>query len=146
MELSPIGRQMIEGFEGLRLHAYPDPATNGEPYTIGYGHTGKVKPDDTCTQEQAEAWLEADVAWSVAAVNHLVTVPLEQHQFDALVSACFNLGQGAIGGSTLLRLLNAGDYNGAQAQFARWDKGPSGQPLPGLTSRRHAEAALFGSA
>ncbi len=145
MELSDAGRKMIEGFEGLRLHAYPDPATNAEPYTIGYGHTGGVKPDDTCTQEQADAWLAADVAWSVAAVNHLVEHPraLEQYMFDPLVSLCFNIGQGAFGSSTLLKLLNAGDYALVPAQFLRWDKGPNGQPLPGLTRRRKAEADMF---
>lgn len=61
----------------------------GEPYTIGFGHTGGVQPGDTCTQEQADEWLAGDVAWSAGAVNHLVTVDLEQHQFDPLVSLCF---------------------------------------------------------
>ncbi len=137
---------MIEGFEGLRLHAYPDPATGADPYTIGYGHTGGVSPDDTCTQEEADAWLAEDVAWSVAAVNHLVTVPLEQHQFDPCVSLVFNIGQGAFSSSTLLKLLNAGSYGQVPSQFRRWDKGPNGQPLPGLTARRRAEADMFAGA
>lgn len=137
---------MIEGFEGLRLRAYPDPATNAEPYTIGYGHTGGVKPDDTCTQEQAEAWLTADIAWAVAAVNHLVTVPLKQYQFDPCVSLTFNIGQGAFGSSTLLKMLNDGQHSAVPAQFLRWDKGPNGQPLPGLTARRKAESIMFAGA
>lgn len=143
MDISDDGLNLIKEFEGLRLEAYPDPASGGEPITIGYGHTGGVKMGDTCTQEQADDWLRSDVAFSVAAVNHLVTVPLEQHQFDPLVSFTYNLGQSAFGNSTLLRLLNNSLFNQVPAQFLRWDKGPGGQPLPGLTRRRKAEAAMF---
>lgn len=147
MNLSDKGLDLIKEFEGCVLHAYPDPATLAEPYTIGYGHTnpGKIKLGDTCTQEQAVEWLRADVAYSVAAVNHLVTLPdpIEPHQFDPLVSLTFNIGQMAFGNSTLLRMLNVGNFNAVPAQFLRWDKGPNGQPLPGLTRRRRAEADMF---
>ena len=147
MELSSQGRDLIVQFEGLRLDAYPDPASGGEPWTIGIGSTHpKVNPGDHITEEEAYRRFANDVAFSVAAVNHLVTVPLEQHQFDPLVSFCFNLGQGALGSSTLLKLLNAGDYAAVPAQFLRWDKGPNGQPLPGLTRRRKAEADMFAGA
>ena len=143
MNLSDKGLDLIKSFEGCVLHAYPDPASGGEPYTIGYGHTGGVKPGDTCTQERADDWLRADVRYAVAAVNHLVTVELEQHQFDPLVSLTYNIGQVAFGNSTLLKMLNAGQFNSVPEQIRRWDKGPNGQPLPGLTRRRHAEAAMF---
>jgi len=145
MNLSDQGIELVKEFEGCVLRAYPDPATGGEPYTIGYGHTerGKIKLGDTCTQEQADDWLRADVQYAVAAVNHLVTVELEQHQFDPLVSLTYNIGQVAFGNSTLLKMLNAGQFNSVPGQFLRWDKGPNGQPLPGLTRRRKAEAAMF---
>jgi hypothetical protein len=76
------------------------------------------------------------------AVERLVKVPLNQNQFDALVSFAYNCGEGNLGKSTLLRRLNAGDYKGAAAQFAAWNKG-GGQVLKGLVRRRAAEAALF---
>jgi lysozyme len=140
MELSAAGFDLVKSFEGCRLAAYLD--TSGIP-TIGFGHTQGVKLGDTCTQDQADAWLIADLEFSEAAVNHLVTVDLEQHQFDPLVSFTYNLGQNAFGNSTLLRLLNAADYDAVPAQFLRWDKGPDGNPVPGLTRRREAEAAMF---
>src|SRR5262245_12639546 len=101
MKTSQAGMGLIEEFEGCILHAYPDPATGGAPWTIGYGHTAGVQPGDTCSREQALDWLRKDLAWAEAAVNRLVAVPLEQHQFDALVSFTFNLGQGALAQSTL---------------------------------------------
>ena len=146
MNISDAGIDLIKKFEGCRLAAYPDPASGGEPWTIGYGHTGGVKEGDTCTQDQADAWLLSDLDYSEAAVAHLVKVALEQHQFDPLVSFVYNLGQVAFGGSTLLKLLNTSQYDAVPAQFLRWDKGPNGQPLPGLTRRRHAEASMFAGA
>jgi peptidoglycan hydrolase-like protein with peptidoglycan-binding domain len=87
--------------------------------------------------------LAEDVGRFEAAVNRLVKVPLSQGQFDALVSFSFNVGEGALADSTLLRKLNARDYKGARREFARWNKG-GGRVLPGLTRRRAAEAKLFG--
>ena len=102
-----------------------------------------VQPGDTCDRSQALEWLRQDVEWAEAAVNRLVTVPLEQHQFDALVSFTFNLGQGALAQSTLLRLLNGGSAPSVVApQFDRWVNGPHG-PMPGLVRRRAAERAMF---
>jgi lysozyme len=142
MKTSEAGIALIEEFEGCILDAYPDPATGGAPWTIGFGHTAGVAPGARCTREQAVQWLREDVAWAEAAVNRLVAVPLEQHQFDALVSFTFNLGQGALASSTLLRLLNAGRRAEVGPQFLRWNNGPNG-PMPGLTRRRAAERALF---
>ena len=142
MQYSSDGLHLTEGEEGLRLVAYADPGTGGAPWTIGYGHTGGVQPGDTCTPAQAEAWLLDDIATAVAAVNRLVTVPLTQHEFDALVDFTFNAGEGNFASSTMLRMINAGDSAGAEGQFARWDMA-GGAHLAGLAARRSAEAGEF---
>lgn len=139
MQISKAGLDLIKQFEGLYLKAYRCPA--GVP-TIGYGHTAGVAMGQTITQQQADDYLRRDVRQFERAVERQVSVPLTQGQFDALVSFAFNLGEGALAQSTLLRLLNAGDYAGAAAQFDRWNKA-GGRVLPGLVRRRAAERALF---
>jgi lysozyme len=96
------------------------------------------------TQARAEELLKQDVASAEAEVKRLVTVPLTQHQFDALVDFVFNCGAGNLQHSTLLRLLNAGDYASTAAHFGDWVKS-GGHVLPGLVRRRYAEAQLFKS-
>ncbi len=146
MKISNAGIDLIEEFEGVRLTAYPDPATGGDPWTIGVGHTGPdVVPGLTITAEEASDLLLEDLEKTEEAVSRLVTVPLEQHQFDALVSLIFNIGAGAFGESTLLHMLNKGQYNEASAQFLRWNQA-GGAPMTGLTRRRVAERALFDGA
>lgn len=142
MKTSDWGVALIEAFEGCVLTAYPDPGTGAEPWTIGCGHTLGVVPGMTITREEASALLREDLQWAEAGVNHQVKVPLTQNQFDALVSFTFNVGQGALAGSTLLRLLNDGKYAEAGAQFLVWNRGGSGV-MEGLTRRREAERALF---
>jgi len=143
LSYSDQGLALTEQFEGLRLTAYQDSIG---VWTIGYGHTGPdVQPGLAITQEQAGALLLQDVAGAAAAVNRLVTVPLTQNQFDALVDFTFNAGQGNLASSTLLRELNAGNTAGAAAQFLVWVYA-GGVQLPGLAKRRQAEAALFQSA
>ncbi|HCH78871.1 MAG: muraminidase [Pseudomonas sp.] len=139
MHISEKGLALIRQFEGLRLSAYRCPA--GIP-TIGYGSTAGVKLGQAITAERAEQLLREDVRQFEAAVSRLVKVPLTQGQFDALTSFAFNLGAKALEKSTLLRLLNAGDYSGAAAQFERWVYA-SGKKLAGLVKRRAAERALF---
>jgi lysozyme len=141
---SEIGLDLIKSSEGLETEAYPDPGNRitGEPWTIGYGHTRGVRRGDTCTEEQATAWLREDLQAAEGAVRHLVDVPLTQGQFDALASFVFNCGAAAFGNSTLLRMLNESDTAGAAEQFKRWVNGADG-PLPGLVTRRAAERALF---
>lgn len=141
---SDNGLELIKLSEGLETTAYPDPGnpTTGEPWTIGYGHTVGVRPGDTCTEEQATEWLREDLRYAENAVRHLVDVALTQGQFDALVSFTFNCGMMALGNSTLLRLLNAGNYQGAADQFPRWNRGASGV-LPGLVTRRARERDMF---
>lgn len=134
---------LTEASEGCVLSAYPDPATGAEPWTIGYGHTGQDVFDGlTCTQAQADAWLRADIATAQNAVNALTTVQLSQHEFDALVDFAYNCGIGNFASSTLLRMLNMADFEGADEQFARWVNG-GGHRLPGLVARRALESNWF---
>jgi GH24 family phage-related lysozyme (muramidase) len=131
---------IIKKHEGLRLEAYlPTP---NDVWTIGYGHTHTTKQGMKITAGQAESLLRKDITWVEKAVNKLVVVPLTQNQFDALASFVFNVGEGAFSSSTLLRLLNSGDYEGAANQFLRWNK-QKGRVLNGLTKRREEERKLF---
>lgn len=142
--MTPEGLKLIKDFEGLRLTAYPDPGTGGDPWTVGYGHTGPgVHPGMTITEAQAEEYLLQDLRTAQDAINRLVLVPLSPAQKDALTSFVFNIGGGkAFANSTLLRKLNARDYKGAADQLLRWDKA-GGKVLAGLSRRRRAERELF---
>jgi len=143
MQYSKDGLHLTEQFESVRLTAYPDPATGGDPWTIGYGHTGpEVHSGMTITQEQAENYLMQDVAKAAADVNAKVTVEITQGEFDALVDFAFNCGCGNLNGSTLLKKLNAGDYEGAAHEFEKWDMA-AGKHMAGLLRRRQAEELLF---
>lgn len=137
----------VKRWEGLRLTAYPDPGSrNGEPWTIGYGHTSdgflKVYRGQTISTQQAEDALEYDLNETAAKVDQLVKVNLTDNQFGALVSFAFNVGVGAFAKSTLLRKLNAGDYDSVPAELARWNKN-DGKVMRGLSNRRAAEAGLW---
>jgi lysozyme len=142
MRTSPKGVALIKQFEGLRLAAYPDPATGGDPWTIGYGSTRGVTKGMTITADQAERMLLNDIARFEPQLDALVKVPLKQGQWDALMSFVYNLGAANLESSTLLKLLNAGDYAAAGDQFARWNKA-AGKIMAGLTARRAAERAMF---
>lgn len=149
--IGPRGRALIKEFEGCaklrpdgRYSAYPDPGSGGEPWTIGWGSTGPdVRRGTIWTREQCDARFDADVQKFAAKVSDLVgdaaTTP---GQFGALVSLAYNVGIGNLRSSTLLKLHRAGDFAGAAAQFARWNKA-SGKVLPGLTRRRAAERDLY---
>lgn len=138
--LSPRGLALITEFEGRRLKAYRDSV---DILTIGFGHTGPdVQLGQTITAERAAELLRRDVSRFEAAVKNATTVPLTQGQFDAMVSFSFNVGPGALHRSTLLRMVNAGDFAGAAKQFQRWNKA-GGKVLAGLTRRRVAERAIF---
>ncbi|AIL60948.1 lysozyme [Pseudomonas alkylphenolica] len=139
MRTSQRGLSLIKSFEGLRLLAYRDAVG---VWTIGYGATRGVKPGMSVTKEQAERMLLNDVQRFEPEVERLVQVPLTGNQWDALVSFTYNLGAGNLESSTLLRLLNRGDYAGAAEQFPRWNKA-GGKVLPGLVRRREAERVLF---
>lgn len=138
--INTAGLDLIKTFEGCKLTAYLCPA---RVWTIGYGSTGPhVRKGLTITQAEADQLLRDDLARFEAAVSRLVSVPLNDNQFSALVSFAFNVGIGALEGSTLLRKLNARDLDGAAAQFERWNRA-DGRVVAGLTRRRQAERALF---
>ena len=139
MNISQEGIALIKKFEGCELEAYRDSVN---VLTIGYGHTKDVKEGDSCTQEQAEEWLVEEMEEYEGYINDQVEVDLEQYQFDALVSWVYNLGPTNLGNSTLLKLLNAVDYNKTPSQIKRWNKA-GGKTLQGLIRRREAEALLF---
>ena len=145
MKAGGHARQILKLSEGLRLTAYPDPGSrDGTPWTIGYGHTKGVRKGQTITKRQAEEFLTQDLKVYEDAVNRLVKVPLTQNQFDALLSFVYNIGIGAFTHSTLLRVLNRGEYALASKQFPRWNKN-DGKEMVGLTNRRAEEKALFDS-
>jgi lysozyme len=142
MKYSKQGLQLTERSEGCKLVAYWD--DKGKVWTIGYGHTRGVYEGMTCTQQQAEDWLMADIAFCEQDVNLHVTVELTQGEFDGLVDFCFNLGCQSLNGSTLLRYLNAGHRELAAREFERWDMA-GGVHMAGLLRRRLAEEAEFNS-
>ena len=135
MKMSENGLKLLALREGIKLKAYRD--TKGI-LTIGVGHTG---PDVTeglvWTNEKVMDVFRVDVGTSEDAVNKSVKVDLTQNQFDALVSFVFNVGVGAFKASTLLKILNLGNYDEAAKQFDRW-------VIPKeITSRRMSEKAQF---
>lgn len=142
MNLSDAGVALIQSFEGLRLGAYPDPGTGGEPYTIGFGHTGGVRRGDTCTPAQARAWLAQDTQSAARGVADVIEVPVTQNQFDACVSLAYNIGLGNFRSSSLLKLLNQSRYAEAADQFPRWNRA-AGKVMQGLINRRAKERAYF---
>lgn len=134
---------LVKRFEGCRLTAYPDPATGGDPWTIGFGTTGPgIKPGTVITQDDAENYLRRDLVHVGEQIDKLLTVDVTQGQFDALVSLAYNIGVGNLAKSTLLRKLNAGDVLGAAMEFPKW-RNAAGRVMPGLVTRRAAEQALF---
>jgi lysozyme len=141
VKLSAQGSQLIKQQEGFRSHTYLDVA--GFP-TIGYGHR-LIHPDsfpDGVDEAQAADILASDVRDAEQAVARLIKVTLTQGQFDALVDFCFNLGSGRLASSTLLTLLNGGNYADAAEQLLRWDQA-GGKECLALKARREAELELW---
>ncbi len=147
--ISDRGMKLVKSFEGYHTRqsdgscvAYLDRLARPMIWTIGYGLTEGVYEGMRLSESDAETALRREMAKHERAVVRLVTVPLSQPQFDALVSFSYNVGAGALGRSTLLRKLNRGDYRGAQGSFAAW-RMAGGKVYRGLVRRRAAEAALF---
>ena len=135
---------LIKKSEGLILNAanHGDSNTDSALYTVGYGHTRTAYEGMVISERQAENLLFKDIEVSERDVNSLVKVPLNQNQFDALVSFVFNVGYTQFNRSTLLKVINAGDMEAACLQFSRWIY-DGGVKLNALVSRRAAECELF---
>jgi lysozyme len=142
---------LIQQFEGCAkkhasggFEAYPDPATGGDPWTIGWGSTGPdIRKGVVWTQQQCDDRLSQHLGEFGSAVAKAIgDAPTTQHQFDAMVSFAYNLGAANLASSTLLKKHKAGDHAGAAAEFGRWNKA-AGKVMTGLTRRRAAEAALY---
>ena len=147
MKTNRAGIELIQAWEGCRLTAYPDPATDGDPWTIGYGHTSMagephVTKGMTISQDQAAAILERDLVKYEVAVSKLMTRNPNENQFSAMVSLCFNIGPGNMAKSSVVRLFNAGDVQGAADAFRMWNKA-AGKVMKGLVNRRESERLLF---
>jgi lysozyme len=146
--LSGEGARFIGRFEGFRGSLYNDAAGH---CTIGYGHLVHLancngsEPAEFkrgISEQEAEQLLRRDAQTAADAVRRFVHVPLDQAQFDALVSFVYNLGAGAFEGSTLLKDINAHNFAAVPGQLEQWVHA-GGQVLPGLVTRRKAEARLF---
>lgn len=134
---------LIKRFEGLRLNAYPDPASGGEPYTVGYGATGRdIGPRTTWTVEQAESDLSGRVSRLSADVCSMITSDVPDASIAAIVSFGYNVGEHALQESTLLKKLNAGDMTGAAGELDKWTRA-AGHVFQGLVIRRAQEKLAF---
>lgn len=143
--------KLVQDFEGCAkkskdglFDAYPDPGTGGDPWTIGWGSTGKdIAKGARWTQQQCDDRLSGDLETFSAGVHKaLGGAPTSQAQFDALVTFAYNVGLANLKSSTLLKKHIAGDHAGAAQEFARWNKANK-KVMAGLTRRRAAEAALY---
>lgn len=149
MDICEKGLELIYRSEGKhtllpdgRYKAYLDTLAKPSVPTIYAGLTRGVTMGMVITEEEGERMLRKELAVTEDAVERLVTVPLNQHQFSALVSFTYNCGVGALQESTLLKLLNQGKYEAVPAQLMRWTHA-GGKEYPGLVKRRKAEGALF---
>ena len=143
MKISQAGLDLIKKYEGCKLKSYQDSVGL---WTVGFGHligNGKTKPDKLIyTQEEVDGLLRTDLARFESGVSAYCTLPLTQGQFDSIVCFSYNLGLGTLSRSTLLKKLNAGDYDGASQEFLKYTKA-GGVVLKGLVARRQAENQLF---
>lgn len=144
LRVNQKGLALIKEFEGFRSKAYRCPAG---VWTVGYGHTSaagepKVGPLTVVTREEGEAILRRDLGTFERAVAEAVRVTVTCNQFSALVSFCYNVGPGAFRSSSVLKAVNAKQWNEVPRRLALWNKA-GGKVLPGLVRRRAAEAALF---
>ena len=145
MTVSPAGRELIERNEGCERAAYPDPASGGDPWTIGYGDTGPdVVLGLTITQAEADERLTRRLAdeFEPKVSEAIGDAPTTQCQFDAMVSLAYNIGTGAFAGSSVARLHRQSDYGAAADAFLMWDHA-AGAVLPALQRRRSEERALY---
>ena len=137
--INQAGLSLIENFEGCRLTSYQD---SGGIWTIGFGHTGNIEPNQTITQGQADAFLEQDLESAEEAVQNATEIDLTPNQFAALVSFQYNTG--SIPQSPGMALINQRQFEAAwDDHFCLWTRDANGEVLEGLVRRRAAEKALF---
>jgi lysozyme len=139
--MNAAGLMLLKLFEGWRPKAYPDPATGGDPWTIGYGFTRGVRPGDTMTLAEGEARLIREVEEYEAGVA-AVCGPATENQLAAMTCFAYNVGLGAFRRSSVLRFHKAGNFTAAAAAFKLWNKA-AGRVMAGLTRRRQAELELY---
>jgi len=143
MKIDQDGIDLIAKWEGLETHAYPDPATGGEPWTIGIGHTSAAGDPEVykglvITEAEAHEIFKRDVTQYEDTVNRVCPGPTTQHQFNAMVSLCYNIGGGNFDGSSVDRYHNEQNYPQAAESFLLWNKA-NGQIMQGLVNRREDE-------
>jgi len=139
MKVNAEGIELIKRWEGIKLEAYLCPA---KVWTIGYGHTRTARPGMKITQIEADRLLREDLAKFESVITNAVKVDLSENQFAALVSWAYNVGEGSVRSSTLVRKLNAGKYDDVPAELIKWNK-VKGKVNRGLTNRRSAEVGLW---
>lgn len=140
MKTSPAGVTMIKRFESCRLHAYTDVANN---WTIGWGHVSvDIHQGVVWTQAKCDEQLVRDLIKFENALNGMLTVELNQNQYDSLIDFVYNAGPGNLEKSTLLKKVNESDFEGASKQFGRWAHS-NGKLIPALVKRRAYEKDLF---
>jgi lysozyme len=142
----PLAIALVRSLEGCNLTAYPDDASGGKPYTIGWGtillNGNPVQPGQVITQAVADAAQVAEVTYSLGVARRAVLAVITDGEAAALTSFAYNLGAGALRTSTLVKLVSAGNRNGAVNEFRKWIYG-AGRPMLGLLRRRWVEAAVF---
>ncbi len=139
MKISENGLELIKKFEGCETTAYQDSVG---VWTIGFGHTKGVEEGQTCSIEDAESMLADEMDEYEGYINNMVKVELQQHEFDALVAWVYNLGPTNLGESTMLKVLNGGQFDRVPDEMNRWTRA-GGKILEGLVRRRQAESLMF---
>ena len=139
MKISEDGLELIKKFEGCETTAYQDSVG---VWTIGFGHTKGVEEGQTCSIEDAESMLADEMDEYEGYINNMVKVDLQQHEFDALVAWVYNLGPTNLGESTMLKVLNGGQFDRVPDEINRWTRA-GGEILEGLVRRRQAESLMF---
>ena len=139
MKISEDGLELIKKFEVCETSAYQDSVG---VWTIGFGHTKGVEEGQTCSIEDAESMLADEMDEYEGYINNMVKVDLQQHEFDALVAWVYNLGPTNLGESTMLKVLNGGQFDRVPDEMNRWTRA-GGEILEGLVRRRQAESLMF---
>ena len=139
MKISEDGLELIKKFEGCETSAYQDSVG---VWTIGFGHTKDVEEGQTCSIEDAESMLADEMDEYEGYINDMVRVDLQQHEFDSLVAWVYNLGPTNLGESTMLKVLNGGQFDRVPNEMNRWTRA-GGEILEGLVRRRQAESLMF---